>query len=74
MASPHIDGIAALIWSHHPSKSAAEVRSALECSAAMTEEYGNTFKNDFVGYGVVNAKNALALLEWGDFSGCRDQP
>ena len=57
------------IWSHHPSKSAAKVHSALECSAAMPEQYGNNVKNDFVGYGVVNAKNALALLEWGDFSG-----
>ena len=39
----------------------------------MPEEYGNNFKNNFVGYGVVNAKNALALLEWSDFSDCRDQ-
>uniref|UniRef100_A0A7S4SJ16 subtilisin n=1 Tax=Ditylum brightwellii TaxID=49249 RepID=A0A7S4SJ16_9STRA len=70
MASPHVAGVAALIWSHHPSKSAAEVRSALECSAVMPEQYGNNVKNDFVGYGVVNAQNALALLEWGDFSGC----
>jgi serine protease len=74
MASLHIAGIAALIWSHHTSKSAAKVRLALECSAAMPEEYGNKFKNGFVGYGVVNTKNALALLQWGDFSGCRDQP
>jgi len=70
MASPHVAGVAALIWSHHPSKSAAEVRSALECSAVMPEQYGNNVKNDFVGYGVVNAKNALALLEFSDFSGC----
>eukprot|EP00957_Ditylum_brightwellii_P068612 5209193-Ditylum_brightwellii.AAC.1 len=41
IASPHIAGVTALIWSHHPSKSAAEVHSALECSAAMPEEYGN---------------------------------
>ena len=73
MASLHIAGVAALSWSHHPSKSAAKVRSALECSVAMPEEYGNNFKNNFVGYGVVNAKNALALLEWSDFSDCRDQ-
>eukprot|EP00957_Ditylum_brightwellii_P117748 8982780-Ditylum_brightwellii.AAC.1 len=74
MASPHVAGIAALIWSHHPSKSAAKVCSALGWSAAMPKEYGNNVKNNFVGYGAVNAKNALALLEWGDFSGCRDQP
>ena len=67
MASPHIAGITALNWSHHPSKSAAKVRSALECSAAVPEEYGNNFKNNFVGYGVVNTKNALALLEWVTF-------
>eukprot|EP00957_Ditylum_brightwellii_P032429 2457002-Ditylum_brightwellii.AAC.1 len=48
MASPHVAGVAALIWSHHPSKSAAEVRSALECSAVMPEQYGNNVKNDFV--------------------------
>ena len=35
MASLHIAGVAALIWSHHPSKNSAKVRSALECSAAM---------------------------------------
>jgi hypothetical protein len=62
MASPHIAGVAVLIWSHHPSKSAAEVRSALECSAAMPEEYGNNFKNDFVGYGVVIAKKVWLCL------------
>uniref|UniRef100_A0A7S4SJC0 subtilisin n=1 Tax=Ditylum brightwellii TaxID=49249 RepID=A0A7S4SJC0_9STRA len=70
MASPHVAGVAALIWSHHPSKSAAEVRSALECSAVMPEQYGDDVKNNEVGYGVVNAKNALALLEFSDFSGC----
>eukprot|EP00957_Ditylum_brightwellii_P118356 9026552-Ditylum_brightwellii.AAC.1 len=63
MASLVIAGVAELIWSNHPSKNAAEVHSALECSAAMPEVFGNNFKNDFVGYGVVNAKNALALLE-----------
>eukprot|EP00957_Ditylum_brightwellii_P116808 8909044-Ditylum_brightwellii.AAC.1 len=30
-----IAGVAELIWSHHPSKSAVEVRSALEWSAAI---------------------------------------
>mmetsp|Transcript_26603 Transcript_26603/g.38891 ORF Transcript_26603/g.38891 Transcript_26603/m.38891 type:complete len:599 (-) Transcript_26603:72-1868(-) len=70
MASPHVAGVAALIWSHYPSKSVAEVRTALECSAVMPEQYGDDVKNNEVGYGVVNAKNALALLEWGDFSGC----
>eukprot|EP00957_Ditylum_brightwellii_P115047 8775059-Ditylum_brightwellii.AAC.1 len=62
MASLHVAGIAALIWSHHPSKSTAKICLALECSAAMPEEYGNNVKNNFVKYCVVNAKNALAFL------------
>eukprot|EP00957_Ditylum_brightwellii_P008383 634613-Ditylum_brightwellii.AAC.1 len=41
MASPHVAGVAALIWSHYPSKSVADVRTALECSAVMPEQYGD---------------------------------
>jgi serine protease len=59
MATPHVAGVAALVWSNHPSKTNAEIRSALQQSA---EDLGSAGKDNSYGYGLVRAKAAVDLL------------
>jgi subtilisin family serine protease len=56
MASPHVAGVAALVWSANSSMSNAEIREALKNNA---EDLGLTFNDQ--GYGLVRADLALAL-------------
>ena len=60
MATPHVAGVAALIWSRFPDRSAAQVRNALIASA---EDLGVAGRDTSFGYGLVQAKAALARLE-----------
>ena len=60
MASPHVAGVAALVWSHFPQKSAREIREALEKSA---EDLGAPGRDDLYGYGLVRADLALQYLQ-----------
>jgi serine protease len=60
MATPHVTGVAALLWGARPSLTAAQVRDLLEKSA---EELGDPGKDKVYGHGLVNAKKAMALLE-----------
>lgn len=59
MATPHVSAVAARIWAEHPTKSAAEVRAALQQSARDLGAAGRD--NDF-GYGLIQAKDALDAL------------
>jgi len=59
MATPHVSGVAALIWGHAPSQTAKDIRNALENSA---EDLGTTEKDDFYGMGLLRADLALQLL------------
>jgi subtilisin len=59
MATPHVAGVAALIWSHAPSKTAQEVRDALTGSA---EDLGPAGRDGQYGFGLVQAEAALAAL------------
>jgi PKD repeat protein len=59
MATPHVAGVAALVWSHNASWSAAQVRSALNASA---EDLGAAGRDTLYGYGLVRAAAALAYL------------
>jgi len=59
MATPHVSGVAALVWSHFPSKNAIEIRGALFDSAI---DLGLTGFDNYYGYGLVNAKQAYMLL------------
>lgn len=59
MASPHVAGVAALIWSHHPSCSAAQIRGALNESA---QDLGTSGRDVRFGYGLVQAKDAIDYL------------
>ena len=62
MSSPHVAATAALIWSHHPNATTAEIRLALESSAVQLDESQQGGRNDVFGWGVVNAKLALEAL------------
>ena len=63
MASPHVAGVAALVWSHHPDLGPSEIRQAL---AATAEDLGSPGRNNDYGFGLVQAKAALDLLSGDD--------
>jgi serine protease len=64
MASPHVAGVAALVWSHHPTCSASQIRDALNASA---QDLGSAGRDVKFGYGLVQAKDAVDYL---DANGC----
>jgi serine protease len=59
MACPHVSAVAALIWSHDPTKTASEVRVALESTA---EDLGVAGRDNEYGYGLVQAAAACFTL------------
>jgi subtilisin family serine protease len=59
MATPHVTGVAALVWSANPSLTASEVRQLLESTA---KDLGESGKDPRYGYGLVQAKAALDAL------------
>lgn len=61
MATPHVAGVAALVWSyHHETCSASQVREALKMSA---EDLGAPGYDTSFGYGLVQAENAKLYLD-----------
>jgi serine protease len=56
MATPHVSAVAALVWSYNTSWTNARVRKALEQTA---EDRGTAGRDNYYGYGIVRAKNAL---------------
>ena len=59
MATPGVAGVAALVWSNHPSCSGEQIRSALKATA---EDGGAAGKDVYFGYGIVKAKAASDYL------------
>ena len=59
MATPHVSGVAALVWSFYPAKTNAEIRDALQKSAL---DKGAAGRDDAYGFGVVQAKAAYDFL------------
>ncbi|MFV8783458.1 S8 family serine peptidase [Microbulbifer sp. SA54] len=59
MATPHVAGVAALVWSQFPSCTAAEIRTALNTSA---EDLGAAGRDTAYGYGLVQAQGAVSFL------------
>ena len=59
MATPHVSGVAALVWSHHTSKTAKEVRKALTDSA---KDLGDPGRDDKYGFGLVQSDEAKRYL------------
>ncbi len=56
MSTPHVAGLAALIWSFIPSYSSSQVRSAIQNSA---DDLGDAGWDQYFGYGRINAWRAL---------------
>lgn len=59
MATPHVAGVAALVWSNNPTCTATEVRNALKNTAVDLDVAG---RDDKTGYGLVQAKAASDAL------------
>ena len=59
MATPHVSGVAALIWSWDPSKTNTQIRAALTSTAL---DLGATGRDVYYGYGLVQACDALEAL------------
>ena len=62
MSAPHVAGVAALIWSHFPGKSAQQVRQAMESSA---QDLGSPGRDNEYGHGLVRADLAHNFLSAG---------
>ncbi|CAB9517498.1 peptidase M4 thermolysin [Seminavis robusta] len=62
MATPHVAGVAALLWSFKPEATATEILRAIEDSAV---DLGDVGRDDYYGHGLVNAKEALIHLNGG---------
>ncbi|OCQ21406.1 hypothetical protein A7985_12380 [Pseudoalteromonas luteoviolacea] len=60
MASPHVAGIATLLWNKHPECNNAQVRDAMQFSAADKGEGG---RDREYGFGVVQAYDADLYLQ-----------
>jgi subtilisin family serine protease len=56
MATPHVAGLAALIWSMAPGYTANQIRAAINASAV---DLGAAGRDDYYGYGRIDAFNAL---------------
>ena len=59
MATPHVSGVAALVWSLRTSKTNAEIRDALQKTAL---DKGAAGRDNTYGYGIVQAKAAYDYL------------
>lgn len=59
MATPTVAGIAALVWSNHPTCTGEDIRAALKATA---EDQGAAGKDVYFGYGLVKAAQADSYL------------
>lgn len=59
MATPHVAGVASLIWSKHPTATNAKVRQALQETA---EDLGTAGRDNSYGFGLIRAKAAMDRL------------
>ena len=69
MATPHVSGVAALVWSYNPAWTNVQIRDALQKSAL---DLGAPGRDNSYGYGLVQAKAALAYLGGGGGGGSTD--
>ena len=59
MATPHVSGVAALVWSHHTECNASQIRNALNMTS---EDRGSAGRDNYYGYGIVKAKAAIDAI------------
>jgi len=60
MATPHVAGVAALIWSANPDWTNVDIRQAMDRTAL---DLGDTGRDDHYGFGLVQARSALEYLK-----------
>jgi len=65
MATPHVSGVAGLLWSYFPDCTNAQIRHVLDATASTF----NGDCNDEYGFGLVQAKDAYDLLAEGNCGG-----
>lgn len=66
MATPAVSGMAALVWSNHPTCTGQQIRAALKATA---KDSGAAGKDVYFGYGIVQAKAAHDYLTQNGCSG-----
>ncbi|WP_338052621.1 S8 family serine peptidase [Pseudoalteromonas rhizosphaerae] len=66
MATPHVSGVAALVWSHFPNCSNQQIRDALNTTA---QDRGAQGRDTSYGFGIVKAKDAYDYLAQSDCGG-----
>ena len=59
MATPHVTGVAALVWSNAPECTADDIRNALASTALDINAEG---KDNYTGYGLIQAADAVDYL------------
>lgn len=62
MATPHVTGVAGLVWSYYPSCTASQIRNALTKTATDIDVVG---RDNRTGFGLVNADAAKEYLAQG---------
>ena len=67
MATPHVSGVAAAVWSRFPSATNQEIRDALTSTAL---DLGTAGRDNTFGFGLVQAKAALDFLVAGGGGEC----
>ncbi|AQS36970.1 putative pre-peptidase,subtilase family protease,PA domain-containing protein [Shewanella psychrophila] len=60
MATPHVSGVATLVWSYHTDCSAGQIRNALKATAEDLDVAG---RDDKTGYGLIDAVAANTYLD-----------
>jgi subtilisin family serine protease len=68
MATPHVSGVAALVWSHNTGWTNQQVRDAMNATA---EDLGTAGRDNSFGFGLVQAKAALDFLLGGGGPTCK---
>ena len=70
VATPHVAGVAALVWSHFQGLKAEQIRKAIEQTA---EDRGSSGYDVYYGHGISRAKAAFDDLQSGNIpSVCTD--
>jgi serine protease len=59
MATPHVSGVAALLWSANPDLTNVQIREAMDMTA---RDLGDEGRDVYYGYGLVQAYDALEYL------------
>lgn len=59
MASPHVAGVIALVWSYYPNCDVSQIRTAMQATAL---DLGDPGKDNFYGHGLIQAKKMYDYL------------